>query len=383
VARKVLIKHPDGSTFDLTEASAPNEHHLQEVMKQHPALLPVDDLGLPGPMLVVGRETPLPSGSPDLIGVVPSGDLVLVEFKTGPQNPDFRHALAQLIDYGSDLWGTSLADFDTGVVQRYLEGPMSAPGFESAQSLRDMVALAWKSDDFAWDEFVDRLEKVLSDGDFNYVVAAQRFTPQMIRSLDYLNSAVQMGKYHLVQLVHLAGQDMTGYVAQSVASSRAKSRRPTSSGVNEAGFLASQTDAAYKDALQDIFAACHTLGLSFEWGVRGASFRLATPDRTEPLSVGWIFPDGYNWSGLRFLNLGYDSASSKYTPSVAGALESYLQAVSKISGGTPVTSKTLKAWMWEPAKVPAAKEAIIQAFEALVAAASEEEAEPTTAAPSP
>jgi hypothetical protein len=113
---------------------AENEHHLQEVMKESPKLLPVDDLGITGPLLVVGRETSVASGSIDLVGVVPSGDLVLVEFKTGPQNPDFRHALAQLIDYGSDLWGMAVSDFESGVVQRYLESPYCPP---CLQALRD------------------------------------------------------------------------------------------------------------------------------------------------------------------------------------------------------------------------------------------------------
>jgi hypothetical protein len=42
---------------------AENEHHLQEVMKESPKLLPVDDLGITGPLLVVGREASVASGS--------------------------------------------------------------------------------------------------------------------------------------------------------------------------------------------------------------------------------------------------------------------------------------------------------------------------------
>ena len=39
------------------------------------------------------------------------GDLALVEFKTGPGEPDFRECLAQLLDYGSDLWEMTLEEF--------------------------------------------------------------------------------------------------------------------------------------------------------------------------------------------------------------------------------------------------------------------------------
>ena len=84
--------------------SADSEHELQTVLLNHPQLIPADDLGLDGDLLVVGRETTLASGSIDLVCLSKAGEVVVVEFKTGPQNPDFRHALAQVIDYGSDLW---------------------------------------------------------------------------------------------------------------------------------------------------------------------------------------------------------------------------------------------------------------------------------------
>ena len=77
--RKVLVAQGD-FTFDLIEAPAENEHHLQEVMKNSPTLLPVDDLGITGPLLVVGREASVASGSIDLVGAVPSGDLVLTVY---------------------------------------------------------------------------------------------------------------------------------------------------------------------------------------------------------------------------------------------------------------------------------------------------------------
>ena len=107
MARRVLVQR-DGASFDLLEVPAPNEHHLQEIMKNAPQLIPSDDLGNDGDLIVVGRETALASGYNDLLCLARSGDIVLIEFKTGPQNPDFRHALAQLIDYGSDLWRLSL-----------------------------------------------------------------------------------------------------------------------------------------------------------------------------------------------------------------------------------------------------------------------------------
>lgn len=371
--RRVLIMQPDGWSVDLVETSASSEHHLQEVMKNNPALLPVDDLGTSGPFLVVGREASLASGSVDLIGVVPAGEIVLVEFKTGPQNPDFRHALAQLIDYGSDLWGMTVGEFDSAVARRYLASDLCPPNVRAAPTLRNMAEHAWATvDEFEWDGFEDRLARVLSDGDFHYVVAAQRFTPQMTRSLDYLNSVSRVGHYYLMHMVELTGNEMTGYVAQFVAGPARAKPTGTSSGFGERGFLDNIDDDAYRGALSQIFANCRSLGLSFEWGVRGASIRMATPDRAEPISVGWIFPAGSHWNGLQHLTLGYDTGSARYTPSVVQALETYVAQVSRISGGTLVKAKGLNAWTWEPATVPGVKDAVIEALNALVKHASGE-----------
>jgi len=378
VPRKVLVAQGD-FTFDLIEAPAENEHHLQEVMKNNPTLLPVDDLGITGPLLVVGREASVASGSIDLVGAVPSGDLVLVEFKTGPQNPDFRHALAQLIDYGSDLWGMTVEEFDKGIVQRYLEGPHCPPDRKACETLAALAELAWAADEFDWGEFADRLAKVLSDGDFHYVVATQKFTPQMTRTLEYLNTVTQAGHYHLVQMIQFNGQDMTAYAAQSITSPSAPRRVPAGTGVNEASFLAALDNDAYRQALSDVFDSCRALGLTFGWGTKGSSIRLATPDRSEPLSVGWIFPGVPSWSGLTHLTLGYDSSSARHTPSVIGALDSYLEQLSQIAGAKAVTAKALKAYTWTPPQVTSAKTQIIEALEALVAAASG--AEPGQPAP--
>jgi hypothetical protein len=55
---------------------------------------------------------------------------LVIEFKTGPKNPDFRAALAQLLDYGSDLWQLTLDQFETAVAARYFVGdhcPSTSP----------------------------------------------------------------------------------------------------------------------------------------------------------------------------------------------------------------------------------------------------------------
>src|SRR5437879_1599137 len=104
----------------LTEVLAADEAQLQERIKRTPELIPIEDFGMSGPMLVIGRESSLPSGAIDLVGPARSGELLLIEFKTGPQNPDFRQVIAQLLDYGSDLWQMAFNEFQAVVARRYV-----------------------------------------------------------------------------------------------------------------------------------------------------------------------------------------------------------------------------------------------------------------------
>jgi Endonuclease NucS len=312
-----VVAHRMTDSFDLVEVPAPNEHHLQEVVKAHPQLIPADDLGLDGDLLVVGRETTLASGAIDLLCLAWSGDLVLVEFKTGPQNPDFRHALAQVIDYGSDLWRLSYEDFDRGVVQRHLsKHPLAQP---PARNLDDAIERAWALNADERAALEGRLGEVLATGDFIFVVAAQRFTPAMVGSLDYLNTTMRRGRFYLVEVVHLAGRDLTAHAAQVVAappSTTATSANGSSTQANEADFLQHIPAHGHRDALRDVFARCATLGLLIHWGSKGASIRLPTRDRVEPLSVGWAFLEGGQWQGAKHLTLGADPASLKQTPAL-------------------------------------------------------------------
>jgi hypothetical protein len=175
----LLVILPDASESVLAEVTAPDEQLLHDRLRRTPALLPLEALGLDGPMLVVGQETSLASGRIDLVGLTRTGELLLIEFKTGPQNPDFRSALAQLLDYGSDLWGSTVEGFDNAVVRRYLSsGHCTDPVIKGAATLAEAINRAWPGITAEEMEGLHaRLAQVLDSGRFLFVVVAQRFTP--------------------------------------------------------------------------------------------------------------------------------------------------------------------------------------------------------------
>lgn len=364
------MRSSDG-TVDLVESDAPDEEHLREVMRAHPLLIPVDDLGIAGPLLIVGRETILPSGRIDLLGLSRSGDVVIAEFKTGPQNSDFRRVLSQLIDYGSDVWKMPVSDFDQGVAQRYFRDSPDAVHAQD-KSLAQIARDYWGLSDGEEAEFLSRLSLVLRDGDFDFVVVAQNFRDSVLTSADYLNATASAGRFHLVQLTMLAGGDVTAFTAQTVTSGRRRATKAASpqSVINEAQLLSDLEGDEYREAMREMFAAMRSLGVRTAWGSRGTSLRLDNPDRAEPISIGWLFPEGASWGGVKHFSLGYDTATAEATPSIKGPLTAYVDALRAIDGGTEITTKTVDGRMFTPDVAPQVLDELIQAVEQLVSSVS-------------
>ena len=85
-----------------------SEQLLEEILVKNPALL-MEELTL------VGRQTPIGGGALDLLGVDGYGRLVVFELKRGKLS---REAVAQVIDYASDLDAMDLADLASHISER-------------------------------------------------------------------------------------------------------------------------------------------------------------------------------------------------------------------------------------------------------------------------
>lgn len=348
--RKMIVQTSDGSPV-LVESPASDEAQLQELVKDNPDLLPVEEFGMAGPLMVVGRETTLPSGAVDLVALARSGELLVIEFKTGPQNTDFRQALAQLLDYGSDLWGMSYEDFEQTVAVRYFAGDRyHDQTARRPASLEQATAATWP--DLSEEEATrirDRLSQQLSSGAFHYVLVAQRFTHTIERTMEYLNGVTLNVNFYAVELVHFTGTDLSAFESRTVLKPRSgtDSRRPTST--NESEFLKQVHDEQYRAAVRELFEVCRGLGLRSEWGAVGASIRVSTADRAEPLTIAWLFPPGrVGWLGLTDLTMGFDPASAKSCPSARPALDEYVAAVGRLTDIEQAKPQSLSGYRLSP-----------------------------------
>ena len=354
MSRKIIVTQADGNTSVLTETPAEDERELQGLIKKNPGLLPIEEFGLTGPLMVVGEETPLQSGSVDLVGLTRAGDLIILEFKTGPQNPDFRRATSQLLDYGSDLWGMPLEEFESGVAVRYFGSERCLDKrVKGARNLKTAVMSTWQGiSDEEWESMVQRLAQHLATGSFEFVLAAQRFTDSAKRTLEYLNTVSERSRFYAVELVRFAGDQVSAFESRTVLKPT-KRRDPTVSHLDETEFLECIDDTSYREVLRELLAAVRGLGLRIDWGTVGCSVRVLTSFRPDPLTVAWLFPPLPNrraWLGLNDWNMGFDHTSLGLVPEAKSVLERYVERV-----GTLPVERTkpgiLSAYHFQPEQV--------------------------------
>ena len=366
--RKIVVQTADGSSPVLVETPANDEAQLQEFMKANPDLLPIEEFDMTGPLMVVGRETTLPSGAVDLVALARSGDLLVIEFKTGPQNTDFRSALAQLLDYGSDLWRMSYDDFERTVATRYFSSERCHdPRLRGMSSLERAANTTWP--DLSEEEKArirDRLTQQLSKGTFSYVLVAQRFTSTIERTIEYVNAVMPGVHFYAVELVHFSGDNLSAFESRTVV----RAAQPPPSGApstSETELLIQIEDESYREAVRELLEACRGLGLRFEWGSIGLSVRVPTADRREPLTVAWLYPPGRaGWMGLTDLTLGYDPSSAKATPSAMSALEEYVKTIGTMPGAERAKPEWLQGHRLAPDSVISLQNKVVEALAELV-----------------
>lgn len=254
--RKMIVR-TSGGTSDLQETKAENELELQELVKNNPDLLPIEEFGMTGPLLVVGRETTLPSGGVDLVALARSGELLVIEFKTGPENTDFRRVLAQLLDYGSDMWSLTYDEFEATVASRYFDSHYCQDvRLQRLPSIAAAATAIWPDiTDEEISTFRERLTKQLHRGHFSYVIVAQRFTENVIRTATYLNEVMNGARAYAVELVRFDGAGITAFETRTLLKPALKVES-SASYLDERKFLEGIAQETYREFLGEFFETC-------------------------------------------------------------------------------------------------------------------------------
>lgn len=174
--RAILVSSGEGWRV-AREAAFAKELDLQEAVATHPEVLPAEDVGL-GTLVTLGTEVAAAEGFIDMLAADRQGRIAIVEFKKGPENPDVRRVVAQLLDYGSALWQTNVEELSRLC--------------HLTDSLATYVARAFGEEDFDPDAFESGLQGTLSNGDFVDFYVARVLDSRTRRVLTYLGDGVRL-----------------------------------------------------------------------------------------------------------------------------------------------------------------------------------------------
>jgi hypothetical protein len=161
----VLIRIDGGAWREPSEQGYENEATLQEILYQHPALVP----GIRG-AAVACKEFQSGIGPADVVVLNEEGVITLVECKLA-SNPQVRREITgQVLDYASRMWRMPVDKFERLWINASADkiSPFTALGDEEGR-VRALV------------------EENLNAGRFNLVLAVDRLNDDLRRIVEFLN----------------------------------------------------------------------------------------------------------------------------------------------------------------------------------------------------
>lgn len=184
-----IIISKNGKDARRVEQSAMREEdYLQEYVAENPESLPLGEIKEGTKLLVIAREFPTNSGPIDVLAIDKDGDLYIIETKLY-KNPDKRHVVAQMLDYGASLW-KAYGDGD-GFIDEIdtLVSMTSAGGL--GQRLKTLYGLTDEEAAGAR----DAIRRNLSDGNIKFVVLMDRLHERLRDLILFINQKSRFNIY--------------------------------------------------------------------------------------------------------------------------------------------------------------------------------------------
>lgn len=249
----LLIYEPESRRWEKTpEGEFAEEMEMQELVKDNPDIIPLSDLGedIP-PLLVVGRESSLPNGAPDLICVDENGLVTVVECKLA-KNPEVkRKVVGQILGYGAYLWKYSYEEFDQSIARTYFNGERchdpslrgktlveAMAAFREfheveAQEGAELEIAQWTEEDFRSDVATN-----LARGRIRLLVVVDKINPELRRIVEFVNECTGSNFEMLCAELKYFEKDKHRIIMPHLIGLAKREARAPSSRLSEAEFIA-------------------------------------------------------------------------------------------------------------------------------------------------
>src|ERR1700755_711216 len=184
----IIVSEKGMNARKLEPSSIAQEDYLQAYIKNNPHTIPIDEIKEDLRLLVLAREFPTGSGPIDALGVDQEGNIYVVETKLA-KNPDKRHVLAQVLDYGAALWRTY--ENSDEFVERLGRAVANTFGATLGDKIRDLFG--GEVEDVA--DLIQAMRQNLSAGDFRFVVLMDRLEDRLKNLITFVNRNSQFTIY--------------------------------------------------------------------------------------------------------------------------------------------------------------------------------------------
>jgi hypothetical protein len=178
-----------------------DENWLQELLFQHPELLPVAEIDQNfGRLIPLVREFPVASGYIDVLYATADGSLCLVETKLWRNPEAHRTVLAQVLEYAKDLTRLEYAEFKAKVE--------TAGRYGRSADLYQIMEKVTGKNEFDSIRFEQGIRRSLDTGSFLLLIVGDRIRPEVALlseiigttpSLEFTLALVEIGFYHMDQ----------------------------------------------------------------------------------------------------------------------------------------------------------------------------------------
>ncbi len=296
---KRLIKIQSGLSKIIEGKTFEKEIELQEVVKDHPELIPLDELGEDiKPMLIIGREFSVgDAGLVDLLGIDVTGLLTVIEFKL-EKNTTIREAVAQTLEYAANLWGMSYLELENKCLAFFRSDRCSITDLKAVKSLEQ--ALAWHhkktSQDgdvpFNGEDFKNRVIEYLNKGEFRLILFCDEVDSRTKKAVEYIHTLARFDFY--CASAEFFDDSGIQYIRPIMVT---KERDDRSSGKRHAGktsydefiMAVSEHDRDYVPSYQKFVEVFESISGRISWGTKGFAAYFPTPSGQLKLFEG--YPD--------------------------------------------------------------------------------------------
>jgi len=187
---KVLLRDHEG-VRELQQGYA-SELELQRFLLQYAELIPLDEIDLAtAPLLCIGFEVNVASGSQDVLYLDMTGMLTIVETKL-KKNPEARReVVGQILEYAADTSNWTISDLEERA-NKFFSGKDCPPEY-FGRSLSEVVEKflfatdSLSPDGFSYETFSDSVKANIERGHLRLIIAVDEPPPVLLRTVEFVN----------------------------------------------------------------------------------------------------------------------------------------------------------------------------------------------------